>query len=245
MRRVLQRIFFGVILLAIAVIIFLNSVLGLGLHFDFFSWWPLFLIIPGISGIIADGPRFWNILLSIVGVGLLVQAQGFLTEKMSGAIFWPGLIIIFALWLIIGAFKPKKNYDPHIHNHRHFHDHKFYSNFSSNQDSNDYPEYVAVFSTHDTKNTSKSFRGGEITAVFGSLVIDLKEIELDSDATLDVSAVFGRVELILPSDLPIKMSATPVFGGIDNSTTNPSKADGKYTLHIDGSAVFGGIQIMN
>jgi predicted membrane protein len=237
-RRVLQRIFFGVVLLAVAVIIFANGVFGLGLKLTFFAgWWTLFLIIPGISGIIAEGPRFWNMILTVVGVSLLAQAQGWLPENISGSVFWSGLIIIFALWLIIGAFRPRGSYVRQRI--------KYHSSSSSNQDSNDYPEYIAVFSSHDTKNTSKSFRGGKITAVFGSSVIDLSEIELVSDVNLEVSAVFGSVELILPADLPIKITATPIFGGIDNSIANPSKVEGKFTLYIKGAAVFGGIQIMN
>lgn len=239
MRRVLQRIFFGVVLLAVAVLIFANGVFGLNLHVeDFRGWWTLFIIIPGISGIIADGPKFWNILLSIIGISLLVHEQAWLKSSMSDSIFWSGIIIIFALWLIIGAFRPRGN---HIKNHIN----KHISGRFSNQDSNDYPEYAAVFSSYETKNTSKTFRGGKASAVFGGLVIDLSDIELFSDANLEVNAVFGGVELILPKDLPVKITATPVFGGVENSATNTSKAEGKYTLYIKASAVFGGIQIGN
>ena len=241
MRSVLQRIFFGVVLLAVALIIFANGVFGLNIPISFEGWWTLFLIIPGIAGIIAEGVRFWNFVITIVGLSLLAQAQGWLPERLSGAVFWAGILIIVGLWLIIGAFRPRRSSDGY---HRHHH-HRIQYHNNAYEDVNEYPDYIAVFSSHDTKNTSKSFRGGKITAVFGGASIDLREMQLAEDATLEVSAVFGGVEVILPTDLPIKMSSTPVFGGIDNSASNPSKVEGKYTLFIKGAAVFGGIEISN
>ena len=61
-------------------------------------------------------------------------------------------------------------------------------------------------------------------------------------ATLDIFCAFGGVEIIAPRNLRVDVAGTPIFGGFSDKTRG---GDGTHThtLHITGSAIFGGVEV--
>jgi hypothetical protein len=202
------------------------------------SWWTLFIIIPGITGIASSGFRFWNVFLVFIGVWLLAVDQNWIGDN-TRPYFFGAFLVIFGIYVITGG-----SHWHHDHNHDHDHDHNgSYKRGKFNDDNNDYPEYVTVFSSLNYKNKSQSLRGGKATSVFGSMSVDMTEINISGNAYFEVASVFGGLEIIAPKNVPLKVNITPVFGSFYNDAAYVTPADGQPFLEIKGSSVFGSITV--
>jgi hypothetical protein len=97
---------------------------------------------------------------------------------------------------------------------------------------------------------TQQFEGGTLEVVFGSIEIDLSGASISSPerrAQLELSAVFGGIEITVPQSWKVVLQATAVFGGCDNRTLPPRPEPGlePISLIVTGGAVFGGITIRN
>jgi predicted membrane protein len=100
-----------------------------------------------------------------------------------------------------------------------------------------------VFSGQVHKVESQGFRGGKAEVVFGSAEIDLRGARLaGGQAALVLSVVFGNITVFVPRDWQIVLRGTPVLGSIENHKPAAEGTAGE-TLTIQGSAVFGSIEI--
>jgi hypothetical protein len=112
----------------------------------------------------------------------------------------------------------------------------------------------------DAVFSHRTYRGlpgdsNEYNAVFGKAIVDLRGIELKEKVTrIKIAAVFGGAEVILDKNMPVRIKADTVFGGV-HLPQNVAGAFGsafyqsqdfdesKNYLLIDASSVFGGIEI--
>jgi predicted membrane protein len=71
---------------------------------------------------------------------------------------------------------------------------------------------------------------------------DIKDGEV---AMLDITQMFGGVKLFVPANWVIKSDMTAILGGYDDKRSiAPTNFDGaRKTLVIDGTCVFGGVEI--
>ncbi len=96
---------------------------------------------------------------------------------------------------------------------------------------------------------------GEYNSVFGKALVDLRGIELKEKVTrVEVNAVFGGAEVILDKNVPVRVRAHTVFGGVQlpenvagafgSAYYQSSNFDeSKDYLLIEGTSVFGGITV--
>jgi predicted membrane protein len=79
----------------------------------------------------------------------------------------------------------------------------------------------------------------------GGCEIDFREASIDQgEAMLDVSVVFGGVEIRVPEDWKIVVRLGAFLGGVEDRTRKPIGEGGK-TLVLTGNVVFGGVEIRN
>ena len=106
---------------------------------------------------------------------------------------------------------------------------------------------AVVFSGTSRKVSSKTLKGGKVSAVFGGVDLDLRDASVDArPAVLEVSAVFGGVNVKVPTDWKVQIDATAVFGGsADQRKQVQAGPEGPPHLNIAGTAVFGGISIQD
>jgi hypothetical protein len=107
-----------------------------------------------------------------------------------------------------------------------------------------------VFSSINRRLETQQFEGGALEVVFGSIEIDLSGAAISSPARtakLELSAVFGGIDIVVPRSWKVLLQATAVFGGCDDKSLPPRPEPGfePVTLIITGGAVFGGITIRN
>lgn len=88
----------------------------------------------------------------------------------------------------------------------------------------------------------KNLNGANLDAVFGSVELDISKAVIKQDQVINANAIFGGIEIRVPTDVNIKVKATPIFGGVDNKVkTNYNES--LPTLYIHSVAMFGGVEI--
>jgi predicted membrane protein len=92
---------------------------------------------------------------------------------------------------------------------------------------------------------SKNFKGGDITIFMGGAEINLSQADIQGTASLDITQIMGGTKIIVPPHWEVRSQLTSVFGNIEDKRTNIGITDPNKVLIIDGSSVFGGIEIRN
>jgi len=95
----------------------------------------------------------------------------------------------------------------------------------------------------ETRNNSPSFRGGSASAVMGGAKLDFRDAEIEGDqATIEVSAIMGGVELHVPRTWQVVNHVVPVLGAVEDHT---DRRDTNKRLIVEGTVLMGGLEIRN
>ena len=106
-------------------------------------------------------------------------------------------------------------------------------------------ELRAIFEPMHFQSRAAAFRGGTIECWYGGGVVDLREAVLDpAGARLDVRAVFGGGQLIVPETWSVTSSVKGIGGVADTRQRIERPADAPQ-LTVEGLVVFGGYAIMS
>ena len=78
----------------------------------------------------------------------------------------------------------------------------------------------------------------------GGCVIDLRDADMEEGTIeLDCFAFWGGIEVQVSKDWEVVMQGTPILGGMDVRTANPTGV--KKRIVIKGSAIMGGVEVKN
>ena len=102
--------------------------------------------------------------------------------------------------------------------------------------------YCATFSEQKVKFDKETFTGADLTAVFGGVECDLRNAIIESDVVINVSSIFGGIDILVPSNVKIKTKSTSIFGGVENRS-NTNGEENTHTIYVNGTAIFGGVEI--
>ena len=124
------------------------------------------------------------------------------------------------------------------------------SNFSgtgygSGFTSEDYIDTTSIFGGVHKKVVSKNFRGGDIVTFLGGSEIDLSQAEIIGTARLDVTQVMGGTKIIVPAHWEVRSEVTALFAGFEDKRQQPATINPEKVLIIDGTSIFGGIELKN
>ncbi|NLZ80628.1 MAG: cell wall-active antibiotics response protein [Clostridiales bacterium] len=194
------------------------------LFFD--GWWTLFIIVPCVISLAQNGFNTGSIIGLVIGVILLLSAQGILPEGVLWKLMIPVILILIGVSLI---FK-----DTLYHNKV-----KAKINFNYNSKG---PDYSAIFSGQKIVFAHEPFTGASINAIFGGVDLNLRDAIITEDVVMDCNAIFGGVDIFVPSTINVKVSSVPIFGGVSNKT-NRALDPSAPTLFINATCMFGGIDI--
>ena len=109
------------------------------------------------------------------------------------------------------------------------------------------PETVyAIFGGVDRRGTWNVPRRWRVIAAFGGAQLDLREARFPTGVIdLEVKAVFGGVQIIVPPGLAVEVHGTAIMGGFENVNRAPAHLDPDAPLlRIHGLALMGGVAIM-
>jgi predicted membrane protein len=218
----------GVVLVIAGLFLILRNT---GIFPDFidkvvFSWPMLLVTIGLVITIGSGGSKTSGIIVMAVGAFFLIPIIFSETFHMYN-MFWPSIFIIIGIIFIVS----KKH---------------GWNSVSVTTESDDYIDYVNVFSGGERQIVSENFRGGKISAVFGGSEIDLTKAKLAPGTNvLEVACVFGGTTIIVPDDWWVKIEVTPVLGGFgDSRKLTPGRTvDSSKQLIIKGAVIFGGGEV--
>ena len=95
-----SRRLWGILVIAIGVIVGFNALDITNINIFFDGWWTLILIIPAISDIIRHGFKTNSLIMLLLGVGLLLNAQGIFRIAIISKLFLPAVLVLIGLSMI-------------------------------------------------------------------------------------------------------------------------------------------------
>jgi len=217
--------------------------------------WQMLLIAIGIFMGFNHGFRGagWAILILVGGVFLLDDmVPGFSFHRF----IWPVIIIAIGLLMLMRPHRPSKwnwqDWEQKWKRKGHWRHPAYWDSSSTpsggasaqaNYSSEDFFDSTSVFGGVKKVILSKNFRGGDITCFMGGCEIDLTQADIQGRVAIDVTQVFGGTKLIVPSHWQIHTEMTAFFGSIEDKRKQPVEINSDKVLIIEGTSVFGGIEI--
>ena len=106
-------------------------------------------------------------------------------------------------------------------------------------------ELAAYFGGAQRRSTATSLRRGVVRVCCGGVDLDLREAALDpSGATLELSATWGGVNVVVPPGWRVLVEDRSSLGGVDVRVPSPEELpDDAPELRVDVTARMGGVAI--
>jgi len=218
----------GIILIVVGVVVLLDH-LGYIQARHLWVFWPLILVFSGVVRVWQQGKVGFGILLISFGVLLQLNTLGII--HLNWDLLWPLGLIGFGLlkvWERFGKDKPS----------------------SASPLGRDYVNELAFFGGVERRLNIKDFRGGNISAIFGGIELDFRSAEMaENEAVLELEAIFGGVELVVPTNWTVVFQGESIFGGYSDETLAPAAGNlqgaPNKTLIVRGRSIFGGVSVKN
>lgn len=232
----------GLILVVLGSLFLLDSmnVIDFNVARIIFSF-PAILIIIGIVLLLNTSRRLPGAILLILGIFFMIP-RIFPWVYYDSHIVFPVLLIAFGIYIILRRRTGVTHEGESRHNPEA--DSAHFKNY--HEVNSDTVNDVAIFGGGHKIIVTDNFRGGNITSVFGGSEIDLRDCKLAPGTNIiDIVAVFGGSNIIVPSDWKITIDILPIFGGFSNKVRRDpnSVIDTEKTLLIKGFVLFGGGEV--
>ena len=202
------------------------------LHIEqLWRFWPLLMVCAGLANVISRERRIWGIFL-ITG-GVLFQLNELGIAHFSWGDIWPFLLIAGGLMLMWGSFEARR-----------------IGSTAQSGDAKNTLNELAVFGGIEKRVTSQDFQGGNVTAIFGGIELDLRQANMQADqAVMEVNSIFGGCEIRVPESWSVISHGQGFFGGYTDSSRLSGTEDlsnpNRKTLIVKGAAIFGGVELKN
>jgi predicted membrane protein len=231
-----SRLVIGLIIVAIGGLLLLGNLGWLDARHALRTLWPLALVAAGVSMMRNPerGNQTWAWVLVTVGLWIFLDKIGWLDFNISQLLV-PAILLGVGGRLVYRAMKQRSEemQDPLPR---------------ITLPGDEKPEFVRSFafmSYCDLHPVLNPFRGGDISAVMGGVKLDLRDTKMYGDqATLDVFAFWGGIEILVPPDWIVSSKVTPIIGGFVDSR-RPSNVIPTKTLLIHGFNLMSGVEVKN
>ena len=212
--------FIGLIFILIGAL-FLISIIAPEFSIDFSYLIPLVLMASSLYYII-KGKKFTlaNTTVLYLGTWFLLDELNIIRKPFDDA-FFPLILIIIGIFIVIESLKIKKV-------------------FKRKEDN--LKNYYGIFSGLEEKVTDSSFKGANVYSVFGGVNLDLRDLELKEDITINAYSIFGGTSILVNDMFKVKVNSFSLFGGNENKAIFSDKKKSN-TLTINCVSIFGGTEI--
>lgn len=225
------RIIIGIVFLTLGALLFADrlDIIPFAWNKYIFTWQSL-LIGIGLISLARNESRATGIVLISIG-GFFLTAKIFGFHYPIRYFFWPTVFVALGLIMIFQQGGRVRNSK---------------MGFTRGTADMDIIDDVAIFGGSEQKITSKNFKGGKISNIFGGSTFDLSDAELAPGRNvLDMFCLFGGSKIIVPAGWRVKIEVTAIFGGYNDKRRMPPKTDEvvERELVIRGVVIFGGGEI--
>ncbi|MDX9769589.1 MAG: LiaF-related protein [Tenuifilaceae bacterium] len=225
------RVIIGIVFLTLGALLFADrlDIIPFAWNKYIFTWQSLLIGIGLISLAKNESRATGIVLISIGGFFLTAKILGF--HYPIRYFFWPTVFVALGLIMIFQK-------GGHVRNSK--------MGFSKGTTDMDIIDDVAIFGGSEQKITSKNFKGGKVSNIFGGSTFDLSDAELAPGRNvLDMFCLFGGSKIIVPAGWRVKIEVTAIFGGYNDKRRMPPKTDEvvERELVLRGVVIFGGGEI--
>ena len=215
----------GLVLVAIGLILGLNALGITSINLFFRGWWTLFIIVPCFIGLFKPNGKWGCFIGLLIGIFMLLAAQGILSFELIAKLMVPFILVAVGLGMIFNNFLTSS-----------------ISKKIKSIDKNGLESYAATFAEQKIDKTNEEFKGANLDAVFGSIKLDLQKASINSDQVINSSSIFGGITILVPSNVNVKVKSTPIFGGVENKV-GTNHTENVPTIYISAFCLFGGVNI--
>ena len=224
MRSKLSNVLWGIVFIAAGLLIAGKVLWDWDFKIFFDGWWTLFIIVPCLISIFHQGPRISSFIGIIIGVLLLLSAQGIIESGLLWKLILPIILIAIGLKFIF-----RNTFNKGFINAKKLH-------------TDGALDYTAVFSSQNVVYPNMEFKGAESTAVFGGVSLNIRDAIINEDIVINATAVFGGIDIFVPDNVKVVVSSVPIFGGTSNKKNN-NVSESAPTIFLNSTCIFGGVDV--
>lgn len=164
---------------------------------------------------------------------------------------WPSVLIFVGLLIMLPRRRHRWRHEwreEYGHHWRGRSRDRFTQAFASSKEgysSEDYVDSTAIFGGVHKKVVSKNFKGGDVTSIMGGTELDLTQADFTGVIHLDVTQVMGGTKIIVPPHWEVRTEVSAMFAGFEDKRQQPAVTNPDKVLIIDGTSIFGGIELRN
>lgn len=218
--QTISRIITGILIVLVGVGALLDSLELINFWDQARTWWPLAVVAAGVLVFISDRRQYVTALMLIL-VGAILQLNAVDSLNVNvWSLVWPVAIIAVGLSVLINR-----------------------SNRPKLVKGNDFDALSAFMSGTETINASENYQGGRLSSMFGGIVLDLRDAKIKKEATIEVFALCGGIEIKIPRDWRVEHRVTPILGGVESNKHSDKLSADSPTLYIVGTVALGGVEI--
>ena len=220
----------GILFIVVGVLFIFNrlDLIPDGISNIIFSW-QMLLIAIGTFNLIN---KKYTPAIILITLGTIFMVPEIIDIDYSiRRLFWPIALVIVGIILIL---RRNQGFDKFI-------------NFEKNGGDIDYIDQSNIFGGNKLICTSKNFKGGRVTSIFGGSEINFQQTEIANNiAAVDVFTMFGGSKFVVPQSWNVKIDVTSIFGGFnDKRFLGAYSEKNEKTLIIKGFTIFGGGDVRN
>jgi predicted membrane protein len=193
--------------------------------------WQMLLIFIGSINLFRNHARFPGVILILVGLAFLLP-EIIQIPFETRQLIWPLVLILIGVFIV---FKRKNVKKAHYFNLQ-----------TENVYSDDLIDETAIFGGGKRVVSSQNLKGGNITAIFGGVELDLSDADLSEDgAIIELACIFGGTTIIVKPEWEVQVQVTSIMGGFTDKRKvyKQTGSVASKRLVIKGAAIFGGGEI--
>lgn len=210
---------------------------------SFIISWQMLLIAIGIISISRGNGKTSGWIMISIGVFFIIPRLLRLIPSLSmleidfAHKFWPAILILVGLIIIISGSKRSLRIFPNEHTEC---SHNTKESFP--KDGPDYINYDHIFSGGKHSIYNNNLKGGNINIAFGGALLDLRNSTLSNDPVpvINIIVVFGGINILAPEDWKIEVNKRSIFGGFEDNRYVKLSNDPNKRLIINVNSIFGG-----
>lgn len=225
------RIAGGAIIAVVGLLLLLQNLGFVRVH-DLWVYWPAILIVLGVARL-ADAHGSGGMVFggALAGIGALLLLGNLDILRVDFNLIWPLILVAFGLSMLWRALETRTRVGdttiPPVGDDLHL---------------------FAFFGGVKRRIEATGFKGGEISAVFGGVELDLRGSTMATgQAVLEISSMFGGVEMKVPDTWVVDSRMNSIFAGVEDRTVSNRcvAASEAPRLVITGYSMFAGLTIRN
>lgn len=222
-RHIISRNIIGVAILIVGLMILLNALGVINTSAVTSNYWPLALVLVGVL-MLSNNTRGWPFAVFLIVLGSLYQLQvADLINVEPWTITWSLFLIFIGVSIVFRR--------SHTHTNKRV-------------DKSDRDDVSAILSGARVVSHSKALQQSNVTALMGGVLLDLREAEFDQDVSIDISAFWGGIEIIVPQNIVIRNQTTNIMGGTEDKTQQKTDKNSP-VLTLTGTVLMAGVSIRN